>query len=209
MVLVSPLRRALETATDLFYNNYMGVDPPLFLAVEALREKRTGLECDERSSVVELQREFPHVNFLDVERGHPIVPTGEDNAAVRSRGQALLGHRLASVPGDYLAIVSHKGWLREHRKVLKERVERCELEADFDLEAWHTQLYGNAEVRVAAFGWQDNILTSVVSRSVDNALLYSSMMGDGFEFALGPPQSGFSIFLADRTTKVHFIRCVR
>jgi len=32
------------------------------------------------------------------------------------------------------------------------------------------------------------------------------MVGDNFEFKLGPPDSGFSIFLAERTKKVHFIR---
>jgi len=32
------------------------------------------------------------------------------------------------------------------------------------------------------------------------------MIDDGFQFALGPPESGFSIFLAERTKKVHFIR---
>lgn len=32
------------------------------------------------------------------------------------------------------------------------------------------------------------------------------MIGDDFEFKLGPPESGFSIFLAERTKKIHFIR---
>jgi broad specificity phosphatase PhoE len=32
------------------------------------------------------------------------------------------------------------------------------------------------------------------------------MEGDHFQFSLGPPNSGFSMFLADRTKKVHFIR---
>eukprot|EP00548_Thalassiothrix_antarctica_P006413 CAMPEP_0194149024 /NCGR_PEP_ID=MMETSP0152-20130528/35885_1 /TAXON_ID=1049557 /ORGANISM="Thalassiothrix antarctica, Strain L6-D1" /LENGTH=316 /DNA_ID=CAMNT_0038850947 /DNA_START=73 /DNA_END=1023 /DNA_ORIENTATION=- len=32
------------------------------------------------------------------------------------------------------------------------------------------------------------------------------MLDDGFEYTLGPPSSGFSIFLASRTKKVHFIR---
>lgn len=32
------------------------------------------------------------------------------------------------------------------------------------------------------------------------------MMDDNFEYALGLPESGFSIFLAERTKKVHFIR---
>mmetsp|Transcript_39110 Transcript_39110/g.47042 ORF Transcript_39110/g.47042 Transcript_39110/m.47042 type:complete len:316 (+) Transcript_39110:141-1088(+) len=33
-----------------------------------------------------------------------------------------------------------------------------------------------------------------------------AMVDDEFEYALGPPDSGFSIFLAERTKKVHFIR---
>jgi len=33
-----------------------------------------------------------------------------------------------------------------------------------------------------------------------------AMVGDTFQFALGPPDSGFSLFLADRTKKIHFIR---
>lgn len=32
------------------------------------------------------------------------------------------------------------------------------------------------------------------------------MTDDGFEYTLGPPDSGFSLFLATRTKKVHFIR---
>lgn len=32
------------------------------------------------------------------------------------------------------------------------------------------------------------------------------MVGDNFEFKLGTPDSGFSIFLAERTKKIHFIR---
>lgn len=208
VVLVSPLRRALMTATELFLHSrdeHDTSDPPMFLAMEALREKRTGLACDERSTVAELKDAFPHVDFSDVERGVPSVPMGEENEDVRKRGALFLDERLASIPGQYLTIVSHKGWLREHRKVLKSRVEAGLIRADFDVNEWDKQLYGNAEVRVAAFRWQDGELISVFSRSVDNAILASAtMMGDGFEFAT-VPSSGFSIFLADRTTKVHFI----
>ena len=154
----------------------------------------------------ELRAEFPHVDFSDVEGGIPFVPSGEDNAAVRARGAEFLDGHLPHVEPVHIAIVSHKGWLRELRKTLKGRVDDGQLRADFDLNEWEQTLYGNAEVRVAAFRWQDGELSSVVSRSVDNAILASTaMMGDGFEFALGPPSSGFSIFLADRTTKVHFI----
>ena len=34
----------------------------------------------------------------------------------------------------------------------------------------------------------------------------NAMLGDNFQFSLGPPDSGFSIFLAERTKKIHFIR---
>jgi len=206
VVLVSPLRRALMTATELFYDPNGAEEPPLFLAIEALREKRTGLACDERSHVTELQAEFPHVDFSDVARGLPVVPMGETNTAVRDRGASFLRDRLAAVPGQYLAVVSHKGWLRELRQTLKAMSEDGTIRADFDVVEWDKTLFGNSEVRVAAFRWQDGELASVVSRSIDNAKLASAaMMGDGFEFALGPPNTGFSIFLADRTTKVHFI----
>ena len=33
-----------------------------------------------------------------------------------------------------------------------------------------------------------------------------TMDGDSFQFSIGPPNSGFSMFMADRTKKVHFIR---
>ena len=36
--------------------------------------------------------------------------------------------------------------------------------------------------------------------------LLAAILDDGFEYTLGPPSSGFSIFLASRTKKVHFIR---
>ena len=211
VVLVSPLRRALMTATELFLHADEGGSdgsPPRFLAIEALREKRTGYLADERSTVEELRKEFPHVDFSDVEAETVVVPTGEGNPEVRARGAKYLDERLPCVEGTHLAIVSHKGWLREFRHTLKTRLDTGHLRADFDVEDWEKTLYGNAEVRVASFRWQDGELTSVVSRSVDNALVLANaagMLGDGFEFALGQPQSGFSIFLAERTTKVHFI----
>mmetsp|Transcript_39349 Transcript_39349/g.87968 ORF Transcript_39349/g.87968 Transcript_39349/m.87968 type:complete len:305 (+) Transcript_39349:141-1055(+) len=34
----------------------------------------------------------------------------------------------------------------------------------------------------------------------------SSMLTDNFQYSLGPPNSGFSLFLAERTKKIHFIR---
>jgi len=47
--------------------------------------------------------------------------------------------------------------------------------------------------------------TNFLKKSVSSSGL-NAMLDDQFEYALGPPDSGFSIFLADRTKKVHFIR---
>lgn len=54
----------------------------------------------------------------------------------------------------------------------------------------------------------DNMATSFLGlkKSVSSGALNAAMEGDGFEYSLGPPDSGFSIFLADRTKKIHFIR---
>ncbi len=51
------------TATDMF----VSLDPPPKFVAGALREKRAGLACDERSSVEELREEFSHVDSEDVE----------------------------------------------------------------------------------------------------------------------------------------------
>jgi hypothetical protein len=76
-----------------------------------------------------------------------------------------------NVEDNYVAIVSHKGWLRELRHTLKSSVDSNQLQVDFDIKEWEETLYKNAEIRVAEFGWnRDGELVSIVSRSVDNAI---------------------------------------
>jgi len=171
VVLVSPLRRALMTATLLFHHSE-SKNKPKFLALEILREKRTGLPCDERHDVATLRQEFPHINFDDVERGLPIVNTGEDNTRVKARTNEFLEERLTEyLDNEFVAVVSHKGWLREMRHTLKDRVTDGSLQADFDIDEWDETLYKNCEVRVAEFSWgSSRMLESVVSRSVENAM---------------------------------------
>jgi len=171
VVLVSPLRRALMTATLLFHHPE-SKDNPKFLALEILREKRTGLPCDERHDVETLRKEFTHVNFDDVERGLPIVNPGEDNTGVKARTKVFLEERLPEFfDNEFVAVVSHKGWLREIRHTLKDRVTNGSLDVDFDIDQWDETLYKNSEVRVAEFSWgSSQKLESVVSRSVENAM---------------------------------------
>jgi broad specificity phosphatase PhoE len=159
------------TATELFLDeDTLPAARPRFLAIGALREKRTGLACDERSDVETLKREFPHVDFSDVERGLPAIPIGEDNMAVCERARAFTEDYLPLVEADFVALISHKGWLRELRHNLKRWVDDGRLKVDFDVDEWHQTLYNNAEIRVAEFGWNRNELTSIVSRSIDNAI---------------------------------------
>mmetsp|Transcript_28679 Transcript_28679/g.69472 ORF Transcript_28679/g.69472 Transcript_28679/m.69472 type:complete len:301 (-) Transcript_28679:88-990(-) len=172
IILVSPLRRALMTATELFAHQQ---DPkPRFIALEALREKRTGFTADERSSVEELEQQFPHVDFSDLKNLTLIVNPGEDNPKVRARGKAFVEGPLSKIyTQDSVALVTHKGWLRELRKTLRSLVDQGELKVNFDLgdDKWVQTLYKNAEVRVAEFGFDENqILRSIVSKSIENAM---------------------------------------
>lgn len=130
VVLVSPLRRALQTATALYYASSSNSNSssasqrrgrPKIVALEALREKRTGYMADERSCVQQLQREFPHINFDDLLLcNHPtltttrVPPVGEDNEALRMRTRNFVASSyMANLPEDCIAIVTHKAWLRE------------------------------------------------------------------------------------------------
>ena len=147
IVLVSPLRRTLQTATRLFGSAVR------IVAVELLREKRTGMACDERSSVAELAAEFPQVEFQEIEAWistGEVVPEGEDNAAVRKRAARFLDDDLPRREASTLAVVSHKGYLRELRAMLKERADNkhSNLQLDFDLNLEVTgTVFGNAEAR--------------------------------------------------------------
>jgi broad specificity phosphatase PhoE len=180
------------------------------VALEALREKRTGYAADERSSVAVLEQDFPEIDFSDLRQPLPPTattvggvvgpprdetPVGEANTDVRERVRAFLEGpcftQCASSQHHYdaIAIVSHKGWLREMRLVLKEWVDQGRIQkVDFDIDAWDQTLFGNAEIRVAEFGWStttttsDNeeeggggtttsiALTSIVSKSLEHAL---------------------------------------
>jgi len=177
VVLVSPLRRALQTATRCFLGDTeidINAKQPRFVAMEALREKRTGLFCDERRSVSDLQKEFPHVDFSDLKRQDlQVIHEGETNEAVRQRATEFLNNIIPHVEGEFLALVSHKGWLREMRQALKNREENdpSRLTLKFDIDDWHQTLFENAELRVAKFEWDlEGHLHSIVSRSLDHTI---------------------------------------
>jgi Tfp pilus assembly protein PilE len=116
--------------------------------------------------------------------------------------------------------------LRELRHALKCRVDDGELQADFDLDAWHQTLYKNAEVRVAQFRWESTSTTtsdpdtggasdhtnskntklvSIVSRSVENAM--GSVISDAVQHLIEKSQkqaaAAASMVMASNMTKTY------
>ena len=51
--------------------------------------------------------------------------------------------------------------------------------------------------------------SSIISQKIlqtTHEVLAKAMLNDNFQYSIGPPDSGFSLFLAERTKKIHFIR---
>ena len=138
LVLSSPLQRALQT-TALIFPDHADVR-----GREELRERRTGLPCDERSevTVISTRRSFAKMRFSLVPKGaaspggrssattdaeatsparspvtSPENSVKEEKSDVRTRAGSVLDllrhtyHAHAAV-----ALVTHKGWLREFER---------------------------------------------------------------------------------------------
>eukprot|EP00416_Gambierdiscus_australes_P046684 CAMPEP_0171102702 /NCGR_PEP_ID=MMETSP0766_2-20121228/58505_1 /TAXON_ID=439317 /ORGANISM="Gambierdiscus australes, Strain CAWD 149" /LENGTH=313 /DNA_ID=CAMNT_0011563045 /DNA_START=33 /DNA_END=974 /DNA_ORIENTATION=- len=106
VVLVSPLQRTLETAAILF------PDHPRVLVYEDLRERRTGLPCDERKAASDLARQssFSNMDFSNLIEAP--ADELEDSEKLRSR-TARLAEALRGVEDSALCLVTHKAFLRE------------------------------------------------------------------------------------------------
>ncbi|CAK0864903.1 unnamed protein product, partial [Prorocentrum cordatum] len=147
VVLVSPLTRALQTASTLFPGHKN------VCAQEFLREKRTGEACDERKPAREIESEFPHVDVSDIAAEDAAGPDGhrfreqlrETNEQVGQRAACLLD-AVQAHEGKAIAVVTHKGFLRE--------LARGPLRGALGLEGGRLPtVFGNAEVRVCEVSW--------------------------------------------------------
>lgn len=103
-VLVSPLRRTLESAAALFPKH------PKVHICELLRERRTGLPCDEGSGFEPGHLQLTFGQNLGPQEG--VAAVAEDASALRLR-TARLAELLWAVEDETLCIVTHKGYLRE------------------------------------------------------------------------------------------------
>lgn len=168
IVFVSPLERTLQTAMLLFpeHGNLH--------ALEFLREKRTGLPCDERKPARELKRLFRNIDFQDVEftdaqncEGFTYYPRlQESNEDVALRAAPLLDF-LRCQPSEAVAIVTHKGFLRELNKGPWADI--------LDLEDGLSSVFGNAEVRVCEVTWDMFGAPSIKACSLQQATLNPPM----------------------------------
>mmetsp|Transcript_141650 Transcript_141650/g.353185 ORF Transcript_141650/g.353185 Transcript_141650/m.353185 type:complete len:283 (+) Transcript_141650:93-941(+) len=108
-ILVSPLLRTLQSASILF------PDHPNIRVCEMLRERRTGLPCDEHSPLNGESEDFAHVDFEDDMSPQSSICSDdsvEDAASLRERTTAL-SEVLRCLQDDTVCVVSHKGFLRE------------------------------------------------------------------------------------------------
>jgi len=127
-VLVSPLRRTLQTAMILFPLH------PQIHVVELLRERRTSRPCDERSPVQDLAGVpmFSHMNFDDLPL-EDAAPGIEDSTMLRERAADLV-RSLFESDDEVMCLITHKAILRELERGPLGRVEAPE--------------FGTCEVRV-------------------------------------------------------------
>lgn len=109
VVIVSPLLRTLQTATELFKD----VQVPI-VALESVREYPRGLHtCNKRSSKEYLMKQFPHVDFTD-------LTTNEDMLWLSEREETLqeltirielFKEYIISRPETTIAFVNHNSFI--------------------------------------------------------------------------------------------------
>ncbi|KAA0152923.1 hypothetical protein FNF27_00100 [Cafeteria roenbergensis] len=135
LVVVSPLRRTLETATQAF-----GTSVPM-VAVELVREAHGAHPCDKRSPVSEIRKDFPHVDFSFISTDEDTWHNDDRRETIREvaeRGHAFLRF-IRSRPERNIAVVSHGVFLETlvgglvlgvvDPRVSAERFRNCEMRA--------------------------------------------------------------------------------
>ncbi len=121
LVVVSPLRRTLHTATLVFgidttnggKSTHLRPHVPPFVAIEALRETAGGDPCNKRSVLSELARRFPHVDFSQVQSEEDVLYDEggwESEESMEARGHYFLWW-LGQRPERTVAVVTHGSFL--------------------------------------------------------------------------------------------------
>ncbi|KAF2199143.1 phosphoglycerate mutase-like protein [Delitschia confertaspora ATCC 74209] len=116
LIVVSSMRRTLETAVlglDWLIN-----DKKIKVLPNAGWQENADKPCDTGSAISVMEKEFPQLDFSQVDPRYPDKTTDIDNnpyaytkQAIMARGQMVL-KELYSRPEKVIAVVSHSGFLR-------------------------------------------------------------------------------------------------
>lgn len=112
LLVVSPMRRTLQTAT-LSFPQHLQSFP--WVALENIREQTGKHPCDHRSTISALKQQFSHVNFDHVSAEEDplyfLYPNRrEPSDMVSARAKSVLDW-LAERKEKEIVVVSHQGWL--------------------------------------------------------------------------------------------------
>ena len=117
LIIVSPLLRTLQTATNIFCKNLEDVPPCPMVALDCVMEYPQGLDkCNHRKSILELKYCFPKIDFSKIEydedpvwRKYEIEPIEE----LEKRIQKMIEF-IKSRPEKNIALVSHASYLGQY-----------------------------------------------------------------------------------------------
>ena len=129
-VILSPLRRTLQTGTTVFATE-IGKVP--FVAMELCRETMGVHTCDKRSPIAEMAALFPMVDFSDITENDDGLwqpDKRESLDEIQARAVQFLKHVYENVPETFIAITSHVGFIGACLRVLEQteyRLDNCEI----------------------------------------------------------------------------------
>ena len=114
LIIVSPLLRTLQTATNIFCKNPDDKPPCPMVALDCVMEYPQGLDqCNNRKSIQEYKYCFPHVDFSQIEyneypfwKKYEMETIDELNIRVNTMKQFI-----NSRPEKNIALVSHSSYL--------------------------------------------------------------------------------------------------
>jgi len=140
LVVVSPLTRALQTATEIYHD----FPQANYLVLEDVREHFGQLPCDKRRSTKVLQEEFPHFDFSTLCESDTLWrEQRESGEELRQRVERALSYILHIRPEKCIAVVTHNGFLKTLLQVLKTVY-------SYDTQD-QLQHFSNAELRTVLF----------------------------------------------------------
>lgn len=139
MLLVSPMRRTLATATQSFPELIDGIP---WMANELLREMSGSHPCDRRRPILDLKSSFPHVNFsLTVHNEDPLyyAQVGRESPESVTKRQRDFFTWLSERSEGEILIVSHSAYFHN----LFQNV----LDGDLALEDGRCGVFKNCEMK--------------------------------------------------------------